>query len=99
MIPVSAEQREIDDIDPAEDAVDDRPQDRMVVRIGDRDRQRRAEADAIFGAFDANGVIAASVHPHLLGAMSRVYDDCIIIGAPSPLARWRRRRASVRLAA
>src|SRR4029077_2693452 len=58
----SAEQRDIDHVEPAQDAVDDRPQDRMVVGIGDRDGERRAEADAVFRALDPNAVISISVH-------------------------------------
>src|SRR5580704_8630520 len=59
--PCSApKQREEHDVNPAENAVDDRPEDRVIVRIGDRNRQGRAEAYAIFRAFDANPIITAS---------------------------------------
>src|ERR1051325_5393628 len=59
------EQDVIDHIKPAEEAVDDRPQHRMVVGVGDRDGKRRAKADAVFGAFDAV-IDDLSVHETLL---------------------------------
>ena len=43
-------QREIDHIEPAEDPVDDGPEDRMVVAVGDGDGERRTKADAVFRA-------------------------------------------------
>src|SRR5690349_19020753 len=58
----SPKQRDEDHVEPAEQAVDDRPQDRMVVGVGDRDGERRAEADAVFRALDADAVIAIAVH-------------------------------------
>src|SRR5690349_3894252 len=58
----SPEQRDINYVKPAENAVDDRPENRVVVGVGDRDRQRRAEADAVFGALDADAVVSISVH-------------------------------------
>src|SRR5262249_48548295 len=60
------EQHIIDHIKPAEEAVDDRPQHRVVVGVGDRDGKRRAEADAVFCAFDAV-IDERSVHEALLG--------------------------------
>jgi len=58
----SPKQRDIDDVEPAQDAVDDRPQDRMVVGIGDRDGERRAEAHAVFRALDPDCVVSIAVH-------------------------------------
>jgi len=58
----SPKQRDIDDVEPAQDAVDDRPQDRMIVGIGDRDGERRAEAHAVLRALDPNPVVSISVH-------------------------------------
>src|SRR5206468_1564420 len=58
----SPKQREIDHIEPAQDAVDDRPQDRVVVGIGDRDGECRAKTHAVFRALDPNPVISISVH-------------------------------------
>jgi hypothetical protein len=54
------EQGEVDHIEPTEDPVDDSPQDRVVVRIGDGDGERGTEAHAIFHAFRA--VIVRSIH-------------------------------------
>jgi len=42
--------------------VDDRPENRVVVGIGDRDGQGRAEAHAVFCALDPNPVVSISVH-------------------------------------
>src|SRR6266480_589772 len=39
-------QREVDDVEPGEDAVDDRPENRVMDAPGDRDREGAAEADA-----------------------------------------------------
>src|SRR6476660_3441278 len=58
----SPEQRDIDYVEPAKNAVDDRPQDRMVVGVGDRDGERRAKTHAVFRALDANPVVSISVH-------------------------------------
>src|SRR4029078_8639041 len=58
----SPEQRDIDHVEPAKNAVDDRPQDRMGVGIGDSKRQRRAKTDAVFRALDPNPVVSVSVH-------------------------------------
>jgi hypothetical protein len=44
------EQRKIDHVEPAQEAVDDRPQDRLVVDVRNGDGERRAETDAVFGA-------------------------------------------------
>src|SRR5262245_7400351 len=60
------EQHVIDHIEPAEEAVDDRPQHRVVVGVGDRDGKRRTKADAVFRAFDAV-IDERSVHETLLG--------------------------------
>ena len=60
--PLRPEQGEIDHVKPAQNAVDDRPEDRVVVGIGDRDRERRAKADAVFGALDPNSIETISVH-------------------------------------
>src|SRR5437868_15291956 len=58
----SPKQREIDHVEPAQDAVDDRPEDRMVAGVGDRDGERRAKTHTVFRALDANAVISISVH-------------------------------------
>src|SRR6476619_4864262 len=54
------EQGEIDHVEPAEDPVDDGPQDRMVVGVGNGDGERGTEAHAIFHALRA--VIVRSIH-------------------------------------
>ena len=41
--------RVVDDVDPSQEAVNDRPDDRLVRRPGHRDRERAAEADAGLG--------------------------------------------------
>src|SRR5581483_329208 len=61
------EQGEIDDVEPAEEAVDNGPQDRMVVGIGNGDGERRAEADAVFGTFDA----VIDIHSCLLKSLDQ----------------------------
>src|SRR5215470_6427356 len=60
------EQQVIDHIEPAEEAVDDRPQHRVVVGVGDRDGKCRAEADGVFCAFDAV-IDERSIHETRLG--------------------------------
>ena len=57
-----AEQCDIDDVEPAENAVDDRPEDGMIVGVGDRDRKRRAEADTVFCSLDPDSVVTIAVH-------------------------------------
>ena len=52
----ATKQREIDDVDPTEQTVDDRPRDRVIGWVGDRHRQRRAEPDAISRAVDPDAV-------------------------------------------
>jgi len=42
--------------------MDDRPEDRVVIGIGDRDSECRAEAHAVFRALDSNPVVSISVH-------------------------------------
>src|ERR1044071_5756526 len=59
---LGAKQREIEHVEPAEDPVNDCPQDRMVGRVGDRYRQRRAKAGAVFGSLNTNPVGTSSVH-------------------------------------
>src|SRR5205823_1168370 len=63
-----SEQQEKDHVDPAENPVDDGPHDRVVVVVGDRDRQGRAEAGAVLGAFDPDPVGALPVHAALAGS-------------------------------
>ena len=46
-------QHVIDHIKPVEEAVDDRPQHRMVVGVGDRDSERGAKTNAVLSAFNA----------------------------------------------
>src|SRR5258705_12244437 len=58
----SRKQRDIDHVEPAQNAVDDRPENRVVVGIGDRDGERRAKAHAVFRALDPNPVVSTSVH-------------------------------------
>ena len=55
-------QREINDVEPAQNAVDDRPEKGVVIDVGDRDRQRRAKPDAVFCALNPNSVVAIAVH-------------------------------------
>src|SRR4029453_9128446 len=63
------EQHEIDHVEPAQEAVDDRPQDRLVVDVRDCGGERRAEADAVFGAFPPI-VVDRSVHRLLQVSMA-----------------------------
>src|SRR6266581_159760 len=65
-----SEEREIDDIQPTEHPMDDRPQDRVVGCIGNRDRQRRAEAGAVFRPFDPHAVSRATVQGFLSSGLS-----------------------------
>src|SRR6266446_897608 len=58
----SLEQRDVDHVEPAQDAMDDRPEDRVVVGIGDRDGECRAEAHAVFRALDPNSIVSIFVH-------------------------------------
>jgi len=53
-----AEQREVDDIQPTEDPMDDRG---VVGRIGNRDRQRSSEADTVFRSLHAHA-IGSAIH-------------------------------------
>jgi len=55
-------QREVNHVQPAQDAVDDCPQDRMVGGVGYCDSKSRAEARAVFCAFNSNAVIAIAIH-------------------------------------
>ena len=55
-------QREINHIKPAQDAVDDGPEYRVVRCIGDGNGERRTKAYAVFRSLDASDVIAISVH-------------------------------------
>src|SRR5258707_15185849 len=64
----SPKQRDIDHVEPAQNAVDDRPEDRVVVGIGDRDGERGAETHAVFRALDPNPVVSVSVHGDPSGA-------------------------------
>jgi hypothetical protein len=57
-----SEQREINHIEPAQDAVDDGPEYRVVRGIGDGNGERRAKADAVFRSLNAGHVVAISVH-------------------------------------
>src|SRR5215472_18518156 len=66
------EQREVDDIDPAEDAVDNRPQYRVVGVVGNRHRQGRAKAGPVLRPLHADAVSPPSVHRLLLSGL-RVY--------------------------
>jgi hypothetical protein len=56
------QKREVEDVKPTEDPMDDRPQDRVVGGVGDRDRQSRAEAHAVFRSFEADAVSSPSIH-------------------------------------
>jgi hypothetical protein len=56
------EQREVDHIEPAQDAVDDRPEDRVVGRVADRDGEGAAKANAPLRTLCFDHVVAASVH-------------------------------------
>src|SRR6266851_3223197 len=67
---LGSEEREIDDIQPSEHPVNNRPQDRVVGRIGNRDRQRRAEAGAVFRAFDPHAIRSATVQGVLSSGLS-----------------------------
>jgi hypothetical protein len=58
----SPKQRNVDHVEPAQDAMDDRPEDRVVVGIGDRDGERRAKTHAVFRALDPNPVLSIFVH-------------------------------------
>src|SRR5450432_2314126 len=72
----------------------------MARCVGDGDGERGTKAYAIFGAFDANAVIAASVHP---GPSPAALDgaDCITIPPLSPFSPnarpWRAALDPVRL--
>src|ERR1700751_832618 len=55
-------QCEINDVNPAQNAVDDRPEDGTVVGVGDRHRQCGAETHAVFGAFKSDCVGTVAVH-------------------------------------
>jgi hypothetical protein len=45
--------------------VDDRPENRVVVGIGDRDGDRRAKTHAVFRALDPNPVVSTSVRSQI----------------------------------
>ena len=64
----SPKQRDIDHVEPAQNAVDDRPENRVVVGLGDRDGERRAKTHAVFRALDPNPVVSISVHGGSRGA-------------------------------
>src|SRR5256885_6420543 len=67
----SGEQRDIDHVEPAKNAMNDRPEDRVVVGIGDGNRKRRAKPHAVFRALDPNPVVAISVHGDPFGLWGR----------------------------
>ena len=67
------EQGKIDDVEPAEKAVDDGPKDRVIVGVGNCDRQGRAKAHPVFRPFEADAVSSPSVHlvsPRLAGGVN-----------------------------
>jgi len=55
-------QREVDHIQPAQDAVDDRPEDRVVGRVTDCDGEGAAKANAPLRTLCFHDIVAASVH-------------------------------------
>src|SRR5262245_30903826 len=55
-------QREVDHIEPAQDAVDDRPEDRVVGRVTDCDGEGAAKANAPLRTLCFDHIVAASVH-------------------------------------
>ena len=59
---LSPKQCEIDHVKPTQNAVDDRPEYRMVGGIGDRDGKGGAKAHAVFCALDPNSVVTIAVH-------------------------------------
>lgn len=75
----SLEKCVIDHVEPAQNAVDDRPEDRVVVGIGDRDGERRAKAHAVLRALDPNPVVSISVHGDPFGSGGLV---------AQPIKRW-----------
>src|SRR6266403_3283032 len=83
----SPKQRDIDHVEPAQNAVDDRPENRVVVGIGDRDGERRAKTHAVFRALDPNPVVSISVHG----------DPCVLseVIPPSPVALRRTSHSAV----
>jgi hypothetical protein len=64
-------QHEVDNVQPAQNAVDDCPEYRMVVGVRYRDGKSAAKAHAIFRTFDSNSVVAISVHVAALPAWVR----------------------------
>src|ERR1700733_4671822 len=92
----SSKHRDIDDVEPAQDAVDDRPQDRVVVGIGDRDGEGRAKTHAIFRALDPHAVGSISVHgdprglkpSHLFEARAYSLNRAIGKGPAIGTVRW-----------
>jgi hypothetical protein len=64
-------QREVDNVQPAQNAVDDCPEYRMVVAVRYRDGESAAKAHAIFRTLDSNSVIAISVRVAGLSARAR----------------------------
>ena len=59
------EQREVDHIQPAQNAVDDCPKYRMVGSVGYRDSKGGTKADAVFRSLDSNPVVTVSFHDYL----------------------------------
>ena len=57
-----AKQRKINHIQPTQDAVDDRPEYRVVGGVGYRHGKGRTKAHAVFCSLDSNSVKAISVH-------------------------------------
>ena len=64
------EQREVDHIQPTQDAVNDCPEDRMIGVVADRHGERATEADAPFRTLSPNCVSAVSVHRSLINSLS-----------------------------
>jgi hypothetical protein len=75
-------QREVDNVQPTEDAVDDCPEYRMVVAVRYRDGESAAKAHAIFRTLDSNSVIAISVHVAGLSARRKPVDSGHVRFAP-----------------
>src|SRR5579863_3128840 len=60
--PLRPEQCVVDDVQPAQDAIDDCPEYRMVVGVRYRDGKSATKAHTVFRTLDPDSVVAISVH-------------------------------------